>query len=126
MSKSLGSGDKRIAVSVGLLAVVGIMPLASGKALLPEPESKISGGFKRRTSSRSNCRILNPLVPIQPLGEFDFCVDIATPTEDLPYSSIDETPTIAIHRRSLSSRPSSDASEYIIEDIGSEYDAPRE
>jgi hypothetical protein len=69
----------------------------------------------------------DPRVPNQPLGDAeDFCVDIATPTEDRPYSSIDVTPTIVIHSRSLSSRPSSDAREYIIEDIGSEYDAPRE
>jgi hypothetical protein len=56
----------------------------------------------------------------------DFWVETATPTEDLPYNSIDVTPTIAIQSISLSSRPSSEASEYIIEDIGSEYDAPRE
>jgi hypothetical protein len=54
------------------------------------------------------------------LGEFVFDVVIATPTEDRPYNSIDVTPTMVIHRSSLSSLPSSEAKEYIIEDIGSE------
>jgi hypothetical protein len=104
------------------------MPLFSGKMFrLPlKFESDSSGGFKRRTSSRSNCRIRDPREPSQPFGDNDFEVDTATPTEDRPYSSIDVTPTIVIHSRSLSSRPSSEAREYIIDDIGSEYDAPRE
>ncbi len=60
-------------VSVGLLAVVGMIPLFSGNAfLLPlKLESASSGGFNRRTSSRNNCRILDPLVPSQPLGDAD-------------------------------------------------------
>ena len=127
MRRNLGSGDNRIAVSVGLRAVVGITPLFSGNifrfALKLESES--SGGFRRRTSSLSSCRIRDPRVPSQPLGDEVFCVVIATPTEDRPYNSIDVTPTIVIHSKSLSSRPSSDAKEYIIEDIGSEYEAPR-
>ena len=115
-------------VSVGLRAVVGIIPLFSGNIFrLPlKLESKSSGGFKRRTSSRSNCRIRDPRVPSQPFGEDDFPVEIATPTEDRPYNSIEVTPTIVIHSKSLSSRPSSEASEYIMDEIGSEYDAPRE
>lgn len=48
----------------------------------------------------------------------------ATPAEERPYSSIDVTPTMLSHKRSLSSRPSSDASEYIMEEMGSEYEAP--
>jgi hypothetical protein len=115
-------------VSVGLRAVVGMIPLFSGNMLRFAlwPESERSGGFKRRTSSRSSCRIRDPRDPIQPVGDADdFCVDIATPLEDRPYSSIDVTPTIVIHSRSLSSRPSSEAREYIIDDIGSEYDDPR-
>lgn len=44
-----------------------------------------SGGFRRRTSSRSNCRIRDPRVPSQPARDAeDFSVDIATPTEDRP------------------------------------------
>jgi hypothetical protein len=115
-------------VSVGLRAVVGMMPLFSGNIFrLPlKLESESSGGFKRRTSSRSSCRIRDPRVPSQPFGEDDFEVEIATPTDDRPYSSIEVTPTIVIHSKSLSSRPSSEAREYIIDEIGSEYDAPRE
>lgn len=127
--RNFGSGESRILVSVGLRAVVGMIPEFSGKVLrFPfELVSASSGGFKRRTSSRSNCRIRKPRDPNQPLGRFeDLWVVTATPTEDRPYSSIDETPTIVIHSRSLSSLPSSDAKEYIMEDIGSEYDAPRE
>lgn len=116
-------------VSVGLRAVVGMMPLFSGSVFRFELklESESSGGFRRRTSSRKSCRILDPRVPSQPFGEADiFCVVTATPTEERPYSSIDVTPTIVIQSRSLSSRPSSEAKEYIIDEIGSEYDAPRE
>lgn len=115
-------------VSVGLRAVVGIIPLFSGNVFLfpLKLDSASSGGFNLRTSSRNNCRILDPRVPSQPLGDaVDFCEVIATPIDDRPYSSIDVTPTIVIHSRSLSSLPSSDAREYIIEDIGSEYEAPR-
>lgn len=73
-------------VSVGLRAVVGIMPLFSGKVFRfdPYPESLSSGGFKRRTSSRSSCRIRDPRVPIQPLDAAGLAVDMATPTEDRP------------------------------------------
>ena len=115
-------------VSVGLRAVVGMIPLFSGNEfrLPPKLASDNSGGFKRLTSSRSNCRTRDPRVPSHPLGDDVFDVVIATPTEDRPYSSIDVTPTIVIQRRSLSSRPSSEAREYIIEEIGSEYDAPKE
>lgn len=115
-------------VSVGLLAVVGIIPLFSGNWLRFEVKlvSVSSGGFRRRTSSRKSCRIRDPLEPSHPPKLDCFSVETATPTEDLPYSSIEVTPTIAIHRRSLSSLPSSEAREYIIDDIGSEYDAPRE
>jgi hypothetical protein len=120
--RNFGSGDNRMLVSVGLRAVVGMIPLFSGNELrFPlNAESESSGGFKRRTSSRNSCRIRDPRVPSHPFAEFVFDVVIATPTEDRPYSSIDVTPTIVIHRRSLSSRPSSDAKEYIIDDIGSE------
>jgi hypothetical protein len=123
MRRNFGSGDKRILVSVGLLAVVGMMPLFSGDILrLPlELASVSSGGFNRRTSSRSNCRIRKPRVPSQPLGNCEvFGVEMATPTDDRPYNSMDVTPTIVIHRRSLSSLPNSEAREYIMEDMGSE------
>lgn len=125
--RNFGSGDNRMLVSVGLRAVVGIIPLFSGSEFRFELklESESSGGFRRRTSSRSSCRIRDPLVPSQPDVE-DFWEEIETPDDDRPYNSIDVTPTIVIHSRSLSSRPNSDAREYIIEDIGSEYDAPRE
>lgn len=52
ISKNLGSGDNRILVSSGLRAVVGMMPIASGRTLVDG--GPISGGFSRRTSSRSN------------------------------------------------------------------------
>jgi hypothetical protein len=116
-------------LSSGLRAVVGIIPLFSGDMFRFEEklESDNSGGFKRRTSSRNSCRIREPLVPNHPDDAFDaFPVVTATPIDDRPYSSMEVTPTIAIHRRSLSSLPSSDAKEYIIQDIGSEYDAPNE
>ena len=127
--RNFGSGDNRILVSVGLLAVVGIMPQFSGNVPLFALKllSDNSGGFNRRTSSRSSCRILDPRVPSQPEGDVDdFCVEMATPADVRPYRSIEVTPTIVNHSRSLSSRPSSDAKEYIIEDIGSEYEAPKE
>jgi hypothetical protein len=129
MRRNFGSGESRIDVSVGLRAVVGIIPLFSGSKFRFElyPESDSSGGFKRRTSSRKSCRIRNPRVPIQPdevVGVF--WLETATPIADRPYNSIEVTPTIVIHKRSLSSRPSSDASEYIIEAMGSEYEAPKE
>lgn len=116
-------------VSVGLLAVVGMIPLFSGSAFRFEPklESDSSGGFRRRTSSRKSCRIRDPRLPSHPDGAVeDFCVDMATPIVVRPYNSIEVTPTIVIHSKSLSSLPSSEAREYIIEDIGSEYDAPKE
>jgi hypothetical protein len=66
-------------------------------------------------------------VPIQPdVAVGVFWLETATPIADRPYNSMEVTPTIVIHSRSLSSRPSSDAREYIIEAIGSEYDAPKE
>jgi len=107
-------------VSVGLLAVVGIMPLFSGSMLRFELklESESAGGFKRRTSSLSSCRILDPRVPNHP-DALVFCV-IAIPADVLPYRSNEVTPTIVNHNRSLSSLPNSEASEYIIDDIGSE------
>lgn len=123
MRRNFGSGDSRMLVSVGLRAVVGMMPLFSGSIFLfaLKLESDNSGGFKRRTSSRSSWRIRDPRVPSQPEeGALDLPDDTATPTEDRPYNSIEVTPTIVIHKRSLSSRPSSEAREYIMEDIGSE------
>lgn len=129
ISRNFGSGDKRMLVSVGLRAVVGIMPLFSGDIFLfaLKLESDNSGGFRRRTSSRSNWRIRDPRVPSQPAeGALVFPDETATPTEERPYNSIEVTPTMVIHKRSLSSRPSSEAREYIIEDIGSEYEAPIE
>jgi|SRR4030088_1707935 hypothetical protein len=128
MSRNFGSGDNRMLVSVGLRAVVGMIPLFSGNWLRFEVklESESSGGFRRRTSSRKSCRIRDPLEPNHPAALVGFWVETATPTDDRPYNSIEVTPTIAIHRRSLSSLPRSEAREYIIEDIGSEYDAPRE
>lgn len=113
-------------LSVGLRAVVGIMPILSGDILRfeAELESDSSGGFNRRTSSLKSCRILDPRVPSQP--EVDFWVVTATPAADRPYSSIEVTPTMVNHNRSLSSLPSSEAKEYTIEEIGSEYEAPRE
>jgi len=127
MRRNFGSGDNRMLVSVGLRAVVGMMPLFSGSEFRFELklESESSGGFRRRTSSRRICRIRDPLVPSQPDVE-DFCEEIETPVDDRPYNSIEVTPTIVIHNRSLSSLPSSEAKEYIIEDMGSEYDAPSE
>ena len=60
-----GSGDSRIEVSVGERAVVGMTP-----ELSPRPFSRDvslgSGGFNRRTSSRSTCRIRSPRSPPQP------------------------------------------------------------
>lgn len=128
MRRSLGSGERRMAVSVGDRAVVGMMPVFSGRMerLEEYDESVSSGGLRRRTSSRSSCRVLDPRVPSQPFSDVVDGVETATPTEERPYNSIDVTPTIAIHNMSLSSRPSSEASEYIMEDIGSEYDAPSE
>jgi hypothetical protein len=128
ISRNFGSGDNRMLVSVGLRAVVGMMPLFSGSWLRLDVklESDSSGGFKRRTSSRKSCRIRDPLDPNQPAELEGLWVETATPTEDRPYSSIEVTPTIAIHNMSLSSLPRSEAREYIIEDIGSEYDAPSE
>jgi hypothetical protein len=128
MRRNFGSGDNRMLVSVGLRAVVGMIPLFSGSAFrFDVEESASSGGFKRRTSSRNSCRIRDPLVPSHPEGDAeDFCVEIATPVEERPYSSMDVTPTIVIQSRSLSSLPSSEAREYIIDAIGSEYEAPRE
>lgn len=124
--RNFGSGDKRILVSVGLRAVVGMMPLFSGDIFLFElkAESESSGGLRRRTSSLKSCRVRDPREPNHPDGE-DFSVVTATPIADRPYSSCELTPTTVIHSRSLSSRPNSDAREYIIEDIGSEYEAPR-
>jgi hypothetical protein len=127
--RNFGSGESRMLLSSGLRAVVGIIPLFSGDVLRCEEklESDNSGGFRRRTSSRKSCLIREPLVPIHPDCEVvDLPEATATPIADLPYNSIDVTPTIAIQRRSLSSRPSSDAKEYIMQDIGSEYDAPSE
>jgi hypothetical protein len=46
------------------------------------------------------------------------------PAEERPYNSIEVTPTMASHRRSLSSRPNSEANEYIMDEIGSENDVP--
>jgi hypothetical protein len=128
MRRNFGSGDNRMLVSVGLRAVVGIIPLFSDSWLRFEVklESESSGGLRRRTSSRKSCRMRDPLDPSHPAELDGFWVETATPTDDLPYNSIEVTPTIAIHKRSLSSRPRSDAREYIIDDIGSEYDAPRE
>lgn len=85
IKRNLGSGDRRMLVSVGLLAVVGIIPLFSGSEFLFELklESDNSGGFRRRTSSRRSCRIRDPRVPSHP-DVVVFCVDIATPTEDRP------------------------------------------
>lgn len=114
-------------MSVGLRAVVGITPLFSDNLFALKLESDSSGGFRRRTSSRRSCRIRDPRVPSQPELDADrFWEETATPIEDRPYNSIDVTPTIVIQRRSLSSRPSSEAREYIMEDIGSQYDAPSE
>jgi hypothetical protein len=124
--RNFGSGDSRILVSVGLRAVVGIIPLFSADILRFELklDSESSGGLRRRTSSRKTCRVLEPLVPSQP-DVVGFCVVTATPTDDRPYSSCEVTPTIVNQSRSLSSLPSSEAREYIIEAMGSEYDAPR-
>lgn len=57
-------------VSVGLRAVVGMMPLLSEyEFLLPfDIESDASGGFRRLTSSLNNCRIRDPRIPSQPDG----------------------------------------------------------
>jgi len=127
MRSNLGSGDSRMLVSVGLRAVVGMTPLFSDCMFrfALKLASASSGGFYRRVSSLSSCRIRDPRVPIQPFGE-GLEVPTATPTEDLPYCSIEVTPTIDIQSSSLSSRPRSEAKEYIIEDMGSEYEAPRE
>jgi hypothetical protein len=127
--RNFGSGDNRMLVSVGLRAVVGMIPLFSGRELRfkLKVESDSSGGFKRLTSSLKSCRIRDPRVPSHPVRDAeDFCEETATPVEERPYNSIEVTPTIVIHSRSLSSRPSSEAREYIIDAIGSEYDAPRE
>lgn len=70
-------------VSVGLLAVVGIIPL-SIELLRPEL-SVSSGGFRRRTSSRKSCLILDPRAPSHPdPGTDDFLLDTAMPAADLP------------------------------------------
>lgn len=108
-------------MSSGLRAVVGMIPEASGRAF---PDT--SGGFNLRTSSRSSCRILAPRTPSQPEAgrPSELRVGTATPAEDRPYNSIDVTPTIVNQSKSLSSLPSSEASEYIIEEMGSEYDVP--
>lgn len=130
ISKNFGSGESRILVSVGLLAVVGIMPVLSLYELRLPFDSISSGGFNRRTSSRSSCLIRAPRMPNHPEGRCgcseDFCDDTATPAKERPYSSREVTPTIVSQRRSLSSRPNSEAREYIIDEIGSEYDAPPE
>jgi hypothetical protein len=109
-------------VSVGLRAVVGMIPLFSGSWLRFDVklESASSGGFRRRTSSRKSCRIRDPREPSHPAVLVGLSVVTATPTDERPYNSIEVTPTIAIHKRSLSSLPRSDAREYIIDDIGSE------
>jgi hypothetical protein len=129
MRRNLGSGERRILLSSGLRAVVGIIPLFSGDMFRFEEklESDSSGGFRRRTSSRKSCRIREPLVPNHPdVALVDIPEVTATPIDDRPYNSIEVTPTIAIQRRSLSSLPSSDAKEYNMQDMGSEYEAPRE
>lgn len=107
-------------VSVGERAVVGITPEVS-----PREFSRLaslgSGGFSRRTSSRSTCRNCSPRRPPQPAEPpASSDADMPTPVMLRPYSSRELTPTIACHRRSLSSRPRSSAKEYRIEEIGSE------
>jgi len=55
-------------LSVGLFAVVGIIPLFSSMMARfrdEDDDSLSSGGFKRRTSSRSNCRSWDPRWPSQ-------------------------------------------------------------
>ena len=79
-----GSGDNRIELSVGERAVVGMTP-----ELSPRPFSRAdsleSGGFNRRTSSRSTCRIRSPRSPPQPADPPESKdVDIPTPVMLLP------------------------------------------
>jgi hypothetical protein len=61
-------------VSVGLRAVVGMIPLFSGNIFRFEVklESESSGGFRRRTSSLSSCLVRDPLFPSQPFEDIDF------------------------------------------------------
>lgn len=120
MRSKRGSGDKRIEKSVGDFACVCISPRASAS------KSFLSGGFKRRTSSRRIARTRSPLSAIQleELPDVDIA-DIPNPLEVFPDSSKLEVPTIASQRESLSSRPSSESNEYMIDEIGSEYDVPR-
>ena len=65
MSKKRGSGESRMDVSVGELAVVGMMSGASPLVVSPR-SSFASRGLSRRTSSRRTCLMRSPLLPPQP------------------------------------------------------------
>lgn len=105
-----GSGERRIDVSVGDLAVVGMTPLISPR--ISRFCSEGSGGFSRCTSSRRIWRTCSPLWPPQPAEPPDSDVlEMPTPVMDRPLSSRLETPTMASHSKSLSSLPSSEARE---------------
>ena len=122
MRRKRGSGLSLIAVSVGDLACVWMMPLLGSRLYM----SVTGAGFSLLTSSLSTERIRSPLTPFQP--DDPPAVDRGDrprPACVWPASSIDEMPTMACQRRSLSSRPRSEAREYIIEEMGSAKDEPR-
>jgi hypothetical protein len=120
-----GSGERRMALSVAERALVGMTPQTSPIVASRDTLVASVTGFSRRTSSRSTDRMLSPRLPFQPAEPP--CAESGlspTPLPVRPYSSRLLTPTIAFHKRSLSSRPSSEARLYTKEETGSEYDVP--
>jgi len=108
MSMNLYSGDNLMAVSDGDRAVVCRLLLILLEAL-EEPEGGASGGFNLRTSSRRTARIWSSRVVLtQPRPPTFLGGPEVIPR---PITSPEERPTMASQRRSLSSRPRSEARE---------------